>query len=128
MLRPAMPAMFRAIRFATAINVGLCFLSPHPAIAHDIPHDVVVQSFLRPSGDRLDLLVRVPLNALRDISFPERPAGYLDLARVDAVLPDAATQWLSDFIDLYEGDQRLPKPRVVDTRISLPSDRSFASY
>jgi len=128
MLRPAMPATLRAIRFATAINVALCFLSLHPAIAHDIPNDVVVQSFLRPSGDRLDLLVRVPLNALRDISFPEHPAGYLDLARVDAVLPDAATQWLSDFIDLYEGDQRLPQPRVLDTRISLPSDRSFSSY
>jgi hypothetical protein len=47
---------------------------------------------------------------------------------VDAILPDAATLWLSDFIELYEGDQRLPKPRVVDTRISLPSDRSFSSY
>jgi hypothetical protein len=47
---------------------------------------------------------------------------------VDAILPDAATLWLSDFIELYEGDQRLAKPRVVDTRISLPSDRSFSSY
>jgi hypothetical protein len=29
---------------------------------------------------------------------------------------------------VYEGDTRLPKPEVVSTRISLPSDRSFATY
>lgn len=124
---PALPATVRTTVLAV-IGLPLFFLSRPLAIAHDIPNDVVVQSFLRPSGDRLDLLVRVPLKALRDISFPERPPGYLDLARVDAILPDAATLWLSDFIELYEGGQRLPKPRVVDTRISLPSDRSFASY
>ncbi len=125
---PAMPATVRSTWFVTAIGIAFFFLSQPLALPHDIPNDVVVQSFLRPSGTRMNLLVRVPLKAMRDISFPERPPGYLDLARVDAVLPEAATLWLSDFIDLYEGDQRLPKPRVVDTRVSLPSDRSFASY
>lgn len=114
--------------FATATGVALLLLAPALAPAHDIPNDVVVQSFLKPSGSRLNLLIRVPLKALRDISFPERPPGYLDLARVDALLPDAATLWLSDFIDLYEGDYHLAKPRVVATRVSLPSDRSFTSY
>jgi hypothetical protein len=122
-----MPTTVRATALA-AIGLSIFFLSRPLATAHDIPNDVVVQSFLKPSGDHLDLLIRVPLKALRDISFPERPPGYLDLARVDAILPDAATLWLSDFIELYEGDQRLAKPRVVDTRISLPSDRSFSSY
>jgi hypothetical protein len=123
----AIPATARTIAFATAIGLFLSLLAPELATAHDIPNDVVVQSFLRPSGSNLDLLVRVPLQALRDISFPERPPGYLDLARVDPILPDAATLWLSDFIELYEGDRRLPKPRVLETRISLPSDRSFTS-
>ncbi len=36
--------------------------------------------------------------------------------------------WISDFIEAYEGDARLAKPRVVETRIALESDRSFASY
>jgi hypothetical protein len=125
---PAMSTFVRRIALAATIGLALFAFSQPRAIAHDIPNDVVVQSFLRPSGSRLDLLVRVPLKALRDISFPERPPGYLDLARVDAILPDAATLWLSDFIELYEGDRRLPKPRVVETRISLPSDRSFASF
>ena len=109
------------------IAIATFLFAPRLATAHDIPNDVVVQSFLRPSGSHLDLLVRVPLQALRDISFPERPPGYLDLSRVDTILPDAATLWLSDFIELYEGDRRLPKPRVLETRISLPSDRSFTS-
>ncbi len=33
------------------------------------------------------------------------------------MLPDAATLWVSDFIEVYEGDTRLPKPRVVATQL-----------
>ena len=117
-----------ANRLILAIGIA-CFVMPQPrAHAHDIPSEVVVQSFLKPSGDRLDLLIRVPLKALRDINFPERPPGYLDLPRTEDLLPDAATLWLSGFIDFYEGDRRLAKPRVMASRLSLPSDRSFTSY
>src|SRR4029077_13065749 len=35
---------------------------------------------------------------------------------------------IADFIELYENNIRLAKPRIVVTRISLPSDRSFTSY
>jgi len=101
---------------------------PHAAGAHDIPNDVTVQAFLKPAGDRLNLLVRVPLKAMRDIDFPKRGPGYLDLETIDAFLHDAATQWISDSVELDEGDARLPKPRVAATRVSLESDRSFASY
>ena len=65
-----------------------------PAIAHDIPNDVTVQMFLRPSGNKLDLLVRVPVKSMRDIDFPKLGPGYLDLARADQFLQDAATVWL----------------------------------
>jgi hypothetical protein len=98
------------------------------AAAHEIPNDVTVQAFIKPSGDRLHMLVRVPLKAMRDIIFPERGTGYLDLERTAPLLPDASTLWISDFIDLYEGDTRLPKPKVVATQLSLESDRSFADY
>ncbi len=101
---------------------------PRVARAHDIPNDVVVQSFLQPTGKQLNLIVRVPLNALRDINFPERSLGYLDLERTAPMLPDAATLWIADFVDVYENDVRLPKPRVLRTRLSLPSDRSFTSF
>ncbi|MGH9939558.1 MAG: HupE/UreJ family protein [Blastocatellia bacterium] len=98
------------------------------ASAHDIPNDVTVQAFVKPEGERLRLLVRAPLRACRDVDFPKRGPGYLDLARADASLNDAATLWISDSIQLYEGDRRLPNPRVVETRVSLESDKSFASY
>jgi len=98
------------------------------ALAHDIPNDVTVQAFLKPSGERLDLLVRVPLKAMRDIEFPKTGPGYLDIDRSAAYLSDASKLWIADAIELYEDDNRLPAPRVVNARVSLPSDRSFASY
>jgi hypothetical protein len=105
------------------------FLSfPCGAAAHDIPNDVTVQAFVKPEGADLHLLVRVPLKAMRDVNFPERGPGYLDLARAGAMLPEAATLWIANFIEIFEDDARLPKPQTVATRISLPSDRSFTSY
>ncbi len=38
--------------------------------AHDIPSDVTVHAFVKPAGGRLQLLVRVPLKAIRDLDFP----------------------------------------------------------
>ncbi len=110
------------------IPVLIAALLPFCATAHDIPNDLTIQAFLKPSGNRLELLVRVPLKAIRDVSFPERGQGFLDLEHVDGLLPDAAMLWIANFIEMYERDVALPKPRVLDTRISLESDRSFASY
>src|SRR5450432_1524668 len=88
---------------------------------------------LKPESQHLNLLVRVPLKAIRDVVFPERGPeqgpGYLDLERTLPLLPDASILWISDFIQLYEGEIRLPKkPRVVAAQVSLESDPSFASY
>jgi hypothetical protein len=98
------------------------------ASAHDIPNDVTVQMFVKPAGEKLNLLVRVPLQAMRDIDFPSRGAGYLDLARTSDLLPGAATLWISDFVQLYENDTQLRNPHVAATLVSLPSDKSFSSY
>ncbi len=116
-----------SLTFAVTLAAVLLMVAPGAA-AHEIPNDVTVQAFIKPSGDRLHMLVRVPLKAMRDIIFPERGTGYLDLERTAPLLPDASTLWISDFIDLYEGDTRLPKPRVVAAQLSLESDRSFADY
>jgi hypothetical protein len=99
--------------------------------AHDIPNDVTIQAFIRPEGRRLHVLVRAPLLAMRDLDYPRRSAstlGLLDLARADATLRDAATLWISDFLDLYENDAKLPYPQVAAVRASLQSDQSFRSY
>jgi hypothetical protein len=107
---------------------ALILVLPLRTVAHDLPADVRVNAFVKPEGQRLSLLIRVPLKAMRDVDFPRRAAGFLDLARADASLRNAATLWIADNVDLYEGDVRLAYPRVVEARVSLESDKSFASY
>ncbi|HLK80993.1 MAG TPA: hypothetical protein VKT99_05790 [Xanthobacteraceae bacterium] len=50
-----------------------------PALAHDIPADVKINAFFRPAGDRLELLVRLPLASLIDTDFPH--AGPVSVPR-----------------------------------------------
>ena len=100
--------------------------------AHDIPNDVTVQAFIKPDGQHLRLVMRVPLGAMRDMDYP-KPRGrtnadLLDLERADQSLRDAATLWLSDFLDLYENDRPLGAPQIASVRAALQSDRSFAGY
>lgn len=117
-----------AARIAAASAVVVVVLLPAGPAAHEIPNDVTVQAMLKPEGQRLRLLVRVPLVAMRDMAFPQRGIDRLDLARAEQTLRDAATLWIADDIELYEDDVRLEYPRVVEVRASLPGDRSFTSY
>ena len=75
--------------------------------AHDVPNDVRIQVFLKPEGQRLRLLVRVPLASMNDISWPT--AGvFLNLAdpEMTIALNDGAKVWIADRIGLYEDDVR----------------------
>ncbi len=112
------------VRFQPAVLL-LCFA--FAGQAHEIPNDATVQAFFRPEGQRLHLLVRAPLKTMRDVVFPER-AGYLDIAASEPLLANAASLWLGNYIDVFENDRKLERPRVLSTRISLPSDKSFTSY
>jgi hypothetical protein len=118
---------WRGLRVSVLV-AAIFSLLPCVTFAHDIPNDVTVQAFVKPDGGHLYLLIRAPLKAMRDIEFPERGPGDLDLPHVDASLREAATLWISNPIELYEGDDRLPDPRVVEARVSLQSDKSFTSY
>ena len=115
-------------RVIAALLVTLILILPSAGVAHDIPADVTVQAFLKPEGQLLRLIVRVPLKAMLDIDFPKRGPGYLDLARVDASLRHAATLWVSDRMEVFEDEISLPAPKVVQARVSLQSDKSFGSY
>ena len=106
----------------------LCWALSSTLGAHDIPADITVQAFVKPEGQQLHLLLRVPLAAIVDFPFPQRGPGYLDFTRTDASLPDAARQWIDDYAEVYEGDRGLGRPRIIAARISLPSDKSFGSY
>src|SRR5262249_40810521 len=78
--------------------------------------------------DRLRLIVRVPLEAIRDVNFPLRGPGYLEIGRLDPLLPGAARLWIANSVRLYEGDVRLTRDSILAARVSLQSDRSFESY
>jgi hypothetical protein len=125
-----MPAL-SSIAFLARVSCLLLVLAGATAVlsAHDIPADVVVQAYLRPEGRRLHTLVRVPLGAMRDVQFPLRGPGYLELAKADEFLREAALTWIRDSLVLYENGERiLEPPDLVSYRVSLPSDRSFATY
>ena len=99
-----------------------------PAFAHFIPRDVTVQAFVKPEGQTLRVLMRVPLKGIEDVEVPRRAQEYVDLPRVDQALRDTARIFLLDNLSIYEGDTVLLNPRIVSTRMSLESDRSFDSY
>jgi len=101
---------------------------PIRAAAHEIPASVVVRAFVRVEGQRVRVLVRVPLDAMRDVAFPLRGAQYLDLARADSTFRDAAKLWVADGIALYSDGERLAAPTIVSARAALPSNRAFSRY
>src|ERR1051325_10807208 len=123
---------FRTRRTARTLRAALLttlFLLPATRVfAHAIPRDVTVQTFAKPEGHSFKLLVRVPLKAIMDIEFPRKERDYVDLDRVDQSLRDAAMIWLARKIELYEENTLVAGPRILSTRMSLESDRSFGSY
>ena len=116
--------MRRAALFALLVFV---VWPAHPA-AHDIPVDVLIQAFVRPSGNTMQVLVRAPLAAMRDVDYPRRGEEFVDLSRADEAFRNAATLWIANGLAVYEEGAWLGRPRVAAVRASLPSDRSFESF
>ncbi len=110
------------------LALAALLLAPWAALAHDIPADVNVNAYLRPQGQRLLLLARVPLKAMREVDYPRRGPGVVDLARVDVALRNAATLWLERNIEIHEGEVKLAAPAIAETRLSLDSDTSFRAW
>lgn len=97
--------------------------------ADDVPLAVSVEAFLKPEGNRLSVLVRVPMNALGEIDFPRHGSpGFLIFSEADAALNTAVQAYVLRNIRLYEGDRLLEDYTVENVRVSLPVDRSFTSY
>ena len=136
--RTAAPLLGSHNEIAAARTLPACFLAlilllgawfvMSAARAHEIPTDVVVQAYFKPSNDQVELLLRVPLEAMRDIDLPVRGPGYIDIAAADTYLRDAAEIWLANFVAIYADGAPLEDWRIDTVRLSLPSDRSFAEY
>ena len=111
---------------AAATPVDAARVAPVPP--HDIPADVVVRSFVKAEDGSLRLVLRVPLTSMRDVNFPVRGPGYVEIEEASELIEDQAKVWIADYVALFEESTRLPTPTVVAARISLPSDPSFAAY
>jgi len=103
------------------------FLSPARPTAHEVPSELTVDMFVKPVQSKLQLLIRIPLSGLMGTGMPKEGIGYLALDRIGPSLEQTALQ-IADAVDIHEGGNQLGTPHVVQTRISLPFDTSFASY
>ena len=105
-----------------AMVLGLVLAFPAQQSAHDIPGDVTVRAFVKPEGQRLRLLVRVPLEALSDMAFPTSGPGYLDfdLARERNQFTEAAMIWMGQEVQIFENGAPLTEPTIAAIKISLP--------
>lgn len=114
-------------RLATSVIVlATCLMAAAGRVAaHEIPEHVAVRAFVQREGTALRVLVRVPLEAMRDVDFPLRADGSLDLLRVRALLPEAAATWISNSITITADGRTLAAPQITGTRIALPNDRAF---
>jgi HupE / UreJ protein len=113
------------------LTSAIVFLLASFAHAADrpLPETVDVKAFARLTHGQMELLVRVPLAAVKDVQFPVRgDAGYLDLAAVRSMLPGAARYWIASRFLLRDHGVALTNPDVTATRISITADRSFDSY
>ena len=103
-------------------------ISMQSLYAHEVPSDVHIRILLKAEPGELHVLVRVPLEAMRDFDFPVVGPGYLDIERSAEPIRDAALLWLARDLNITADGQPATSQRLVAARISLPTDRSFDTY
>jgi hypothetical protein len=111
-------------RLGALLALGLAAAST-PLGAHEIPARAVVTIHVVRTADTLRLWVRAPLDGMRDVTFPERADGTLDLRRLGPVLHESATLWIAPGLGFRGRSGARREPRVVDARVAVPTDRSF---
>ena len=116
----------QALPRAALLSLLAAALAAGTAAAHDVPGEMRVHAFLRPEGERLHVLVRVPLALLLNLDLPKRGPGYVDLAQVGPALARAVAA-TDQGLDLFEDGRRLALA-ASRARISPPSDRSFETF
>ncbi len=96
--------------------------------AHEIPADVTIRVLVKPEGQTLRLLVRAPLESMRDVIFPTREPGFLELTAAERAVRIAAELWIANGVRVWEEGQPLARPVMTAVQVSLPSDRSFDTW
>ena len=113
---------------AVLTGLALVAFTAAPA-AHPIPESVTIHLAAKAEGEKLRILIQIPVAAMRDINFPLHDGTeYLDLTRIEPALRQAAETWLAPSLPVFEGNRALAAPVIAAIRTDLPSDRSLVSY
>jgi hypothetical protein len=118
----------RLRRLGAALLIALAVAMPAVLTAHEIPNDALIQSFVKASGQQLTLLVRMPLIAMRDMTWRYKDQDVLDLERSAQALRDASTLWVGDDVSIFENGKKLAPQTVVAVRATPADDRSFENF
>src|SRR5687767_9457771 len=91
------PSMRTIRAFLLAIAAACALVGTVTAAwAHDLPGKLTILMYVKPQDARLDVLLRVPMEALTEVQFPLRGPGYLDLEQADRALLDAAHMYMTE--------------------------------
>jgi hypothetical protein len=83
---------------------AVLIMRPTPVEAHEIPSSVIVRMTVTQDSSAVRVLVRVPLESIRDVDFPLRPGTpYVDLARTGALLRQATETWILSSLRIADG-------------------------
>jgi hypothetical protein len=113
---------------AAALLLVLLATFAVPTAAHDIPPNVNVIAYVKPEGQSLQVMLRVPLAAMRDMTLPQTGPGYVIISQADEEIREAANLWLAGYLAIFEDGEPLGNPVVSAARIEIPGNRSFATY
>jgi hypothetical protein len=116
-------------RICARLGLVLALVALPPLLqAHEIPADVTIHLYVRPEGRSMQVLVRAPLIAMRDVSFPVRGPGFLQLPAAHEAAHLAAELWIAGGVRVLEDGRDVGRPAMPSVQLSQPSDRSFESW
>ena len=114
--------------YRSLVLFSLALLASVPTYGHEIPADITAHVLVKADNQRLRVLVRVPLRVIRDVTFPTEGPAYLQISRAERLLADGVMLWIAPNLAAREEGALIDGQQLVRTRLSLPSDRSFASF
>jgi hypothetical protein len=95
------------------------------ARGHDLPMNSIMNSFVKIDSKQADLVVRVPLDLLRGVPFPQK-GPYYDVA-ASGPTTELALLFLADGFVIQENGVPLT-PIKSSGHLSPPTDRSFENF
>jgi len=117
--------LWRLLGVAVAIAALLAVFSARPASADAIPTNTIMNAFVKVEPKQIDLVVRIPVDLLRGMPFPQKGQQF-DLAAAERVMPLALQLLTSGFV-ILENNSPLSATDARG-RLSPGSDRSFEKY